>query len=323
MTRYFVAGHRGMVGSAILRALEQTRPGGRPPELLVRDHDQLDLTVQADVTAFFRQERPDVVILAAAKAGGILANATFPAEFLFENLMIATNVINAAHECGVQRLLQCGSSSVYPRFARQPITEAALLTGTLEPVGEPNAIAKITAIKLCESYNRQYGRDYRTVIPCSLYGPGDNFDPESARVIPALIRRFHDAVQTGASEVTIWGTGTPRREFLHVYDMAIAALYILDLPLAIYKANTRPMLSQINIGSGRDVSVRELAGMIAQVTGFRGRILTDPDKPDGPPRSLLESSLLTAMGWRPRIELETGLASTYDWFLQNVSPVRA
>ncbi|QEW23410.1 GDP-L-fucose synthase (plasmid) [Paracoccaceae bacterium] len=323
MTRYFVTGHKDMIGSAILRRLEQDRRDGAPRDILVRDEDKLDLTDQAAVNAFFHEERPDVVILAAARTGGILANATFPAAFIHDNLVIAANVIHAAHKTGVQGLLYCGASKIYPRFAQQPIRETALLTGTLDPSNEPDAIAAIAAIKLCESYNRQHGRDYRSVIPCGLYGPGDNFDPETAGVIPALIRRFHDGVQSGASDVTIWGTGTPRREFLHVNDMAIAALYILDLPLAIYKANTRPMLSQINIGSGREVSVRQLAGMIAQVTGFRGRILTDPEKPDGAPRRLLDCSLLTAMGWRPRIALEQGLDATYRWFLDHKRTARA
>ncbi|EPX85724.1 GDP-L-fucose synthase family protein [Salipiger mucosus] len=323
MTRYYVAGHRGMVGGAIVRALEARRGTGERVDIVTRTRRELDLTDQRAVQAFFDAEQPEVVILAAAKVGGIHANNTYPAEFIYENLMIEANVIHAAHRTGVQRLLQCGSSCIYPRNAPQPIREAALLTGTLEATNEPYAIAKIAAIKLCESYNRQYGRDYRSVMPCNLYGPGDNFDPKNAHVIPALMRRFHEAVQSGASDVTIWGTGTPRREFLHVDDMAVAALFLLDLPLAIYQSNTRPMLSHINIGSGGDVSIRELAGMIARATGFRGRILTDPDKPDGTPRKLMDNSLLKAMGWRPRIELEDGLAATYKWFLEHRSEIRA
>lgn len=322
MTRYYVAGHRGMVGSAIVRALESRRQAEPSLQLITRERSELDLTKQAAVRDFFHQVRPEVVILAAAKVGGIYANATYPAEFIYQNLMIASNVIQASHEVGVQRMLQCGSSCIYPRHAQQPIREAALLTGKLESSNEPYAIAKIAAIKLCESYNRQYGRDYRSVMPCNLYGPRDNFDPENAHVIPALMRRFHEAVQSGASDVTIWGTGTPRREFLHVDDMALAALYILDLPVRIYADNTRPMLSHINIGSGTDVSIRELAGMIARATGFRGRILTDPSKPDGTPRKLMDNSLMKAMGWRPRIELEEGLAATYRWFVENHSELR-
>jgi nucleoside-diphosphate-sugar epimerase len=322
MTKYFLAGHRGMVGSAILRALEARRRSMPGLEIVTRDHSELDLTDQAAVRAFFRDERPEVVILAAAKVGGIHANATYPAEFIYLNLMIASNVIEAAHRAGVQRLLQCGSSCIYPRFAPQPIREAALLTGKLEATNEPYAIAKIAAIKLCESYNRQYGRDYRSIMPCNLYGPGDNFDPENSHVISALIRRFHEAKQTGAGEVTIWGTGMPRREFLHVDDLAIAALFLLDLPAPIYQANTRPMLSHINAGSGSDVSVRELSGMIARTVGFRGRIKSDPSKPDGTLRKLLDSSVLTAMGWRPRIELEDGLAATYRWFLDHQAELR-
>ncbi|MBY6004228.1 GDP-L-fucose synthase [Salipiger bermudensis] len=319
MTRLFVAGHRGMVGRAIVRALMSQRREGPEVELITRSHDELDLRDQIAVNDFFRSEKPDMVILAAAKVGGILANDTRPAEFIYDNLMIAANVIHAAHMTDVGRLLQCGSSCIYPRIAPQPIPESALLTGTLERTNEPYAIAKIAAIKICESYNRQYGRDYRSVMPCNLYGPGDNFHPENSHVIPALMRRFHEAAISGASEVTIWGTGTPRREFLHVDDLAVAALHVLDLPPTIHKLNTRPTLSHINIGSGEDVSIRELAGMIARVTGFKGRILTDPSKPDGTPRKLLDTSVLAAMGWRPRIDLETGLAATYDWFVGQTS----
>ncbi|MGJ8561628.1 MAG: GDP-L-fucose synthase family protein [Litorimonas sp.] len=315
---YFVAGHRGMVGAAIVRALEAQKLAGQPLVLLTRDRAELDLTDQRATRAFMQETRPDVVILAAAKVGGIHANKTYPADFIYQNLMIATNVIASAHEVGVQRLLQFGSSCIYPRLAEQPISEAALLTGKLEPTNEPYAVAKIAAIKLCESYNRQHGRDYRSVMPCNLYGPGDNFDPENAHVLPALIRRFHEAVQSGARDVTIWGSGMPRREFLHVDDLARAALFVLDLPARIYAEKTRPQLSHFNIGSSSDLSIRELAGIVARVTGFRGAILTDRTQPDGTPRKLLDSSLITGMGWRPRIALEDGIESTYRWFQENI-----
>ena len=322
MTTYFVAGHRGMVGSAIMRALQKRSSERRDITLLTRDRSQLDLTNQSAVRRALFEMKPDVVILAAAKVGGIHANSTYPAEFIHQNLMIAANVIDAAHRAGVQRILQFGSSCIYPRAAQQPIKEAALLTGMLEPTNEPYAIAKIAAIKLCESYNREYGRDYRSVMPCNLYGPGDNFNCEYAHVVPALIRRFHEATENGASEVTIWGSGRPRREFLHVDDLAKAALYVLDVPLSVYRANTRPMLSHINIGSGTDIPVRELASVIAKVCGFRGRILTDPSKPDGTQRKLLDNSRLAAMGWRPKISLEDGLNATYRWFIDNAAEVR-
>ncbi|MFN6978025.1 MAG: GDP-L-fucose synthase family protein, partial [Gemmobacter sp.] len=270
MTRIYVAGHRGMVGSAILRRLRARAAAGEAITLVTRSHAELDLTDQAAVRAFMDAERPDVVILAAAKVGGIHANNTWPAEFIHENLMIAANVIDAAHRAGVQRLLQLGSSCIYPKEAPQPIPEAALLTGPLEPTNEPYAIAKIAAIKLCESYNRQYGTDYRSVMPTNLYGPGDNFHPENSHVLPALIRRFHEAAQAGREEVTIWGTGRPRREFLHVDDMAAASLFVLDLPKAVYDAETEPMLSHINVGSGTDIAIADLAAMVARITGFAG-----------------------------------------------------
>ncbi|MFP4406087.1 GDP-L-fucose synthase family protein, partial [Rhodosalinus sp.] len=267
--------------------------------------------------------RPDVVILAAAKVGGIHANATYPAEFIHENLMIAANVIHAAHEAGVQRLLQLGSSCIYPRDAPQPMAEDALLTGPLEPTNEPYAIAKIAGIKLCESYNRQYGRDYRSVMPTNLYGPGDNFHPQNSHVLPALIRRFHEASECGAEAVTIWGTGTPRREFLHVDDMAEASLFVLDLPKSVYDANTAPMLSHINVGTGEDISILDLARLVAEVTGFEGGIETDPTKPDGTPRKLMDVSRLAAMGWRAKIGLREGVTATYRWYLDNAARVRA
>jgi GDP-L-fucose synthase len=322
MTTYFVAGHRGMVGSAVVRALKQRRSGQPAITVLTRDRSELDLSNEAAVRRSLLEMKPDVVILAAAKVGGIHANSTYPAEFIHQNMMIAANVVDGAHRAGVQRMLQFGSSCIYPRAAPQPIKEQSLLTGMLEPTNEPYAIAKIAAIKLCESYNRQYGRDYRSVMPCNLYGPGDNFNCAYSHVVPALIRRFHEAREKGASEVTIWGSGRPRREFLHVDDLARAALYVLDVPLHVHRENTRPMLSHINIGSGSDIPVRELAGMIAQIVGFRGRILTDPSKPDGTQQKLLNNSRLAAMGWRPRISLEDGLRSTYQWYVDNAADVR-
>ena len=314
-SRIYIAGHRGMVGGAILRRLQARKDAGEALTLITRTHVELDLTDQAAVRGFMAAERPDVVILAAAKVGGIVANNTFPADFIHDNLMIAANVIDAAHRAGVRRLLQLGSSCIYPRLAPQPMAEDALLTGTLEPTNEPYAVAKIAAIKLCESYNRQHGTDYRSVMPTNLYGPGDNFHPQNSHVLPAMIRRFHEAAQSGAATVTIWGTGTPRREFLHVDDMAEASLFVLDLPKAVYDANTQPMLSHINVGCGSDVSILELAQMVADVTGFRGEILTDPTRPDGTPRKLMEVSRLAAMGWRARIGLQEGIADAYAWYL--------
>ncbi len=304
-----------MVGGAILRRLEARREAGEPIEIVTRSHSELDLASQAAVRDFMQTERPDVVILAAAKVGGILANDTFPAEFIYDNLMIEANVIHQAFAAGVTRLLQLGSSCIYPREAAQPMSEEALLTGPLEPTNEPYAIAKIAGIKLCESYNRQYGVDYRSVMPTNLYGPGDNFHPEKSHVLPALMRRFHEAAQEGLDEVVIWGTGRPRREFLHVDDMAEASLFVLDLAPDTYAANTRPMLSHINVGCGEDVSIMDLAGMIAEVTGFEGRITCDPSKPDGTPRKLMDVSRLSRMGWRARIPLRDGLRDTYAWFL--------
>lgn len=312
--KIYVAGHRGMVGGAILRRLEARRAAGEELTLLTRTHAELDLTDQAAVRGFMAAERPDAVILAAAKVGGIHANDSYPAEFIRDNLMIAANVIHEAWAAGVTRLLQLGSSCIYPRLAPQPMAEDALLTGPLEPTNEPYAIAKIAAIKLCESYNRQYGTDYRSVMPTNLYGPGDNFHPENSHVLPALIRRFHEAVQEGRDEVTIWGTGTPRREFLHVDDMAEASLFVMDLPKAVYEANTRPMQSHINVGTGTDVSIAELAGMVAEVTGFAGRLRFDATKPDGTPRKLMDVTRLAAMGWRARIPLRQGIEETYAWF---------
>jgi nucleoside-diphosphate-sugar epimerase len=313
--KIYVAGHRGMVGGAILRQLEARKARGDALDILTRTHAELDLTDQAAVRAFMMAERPDVVILAAARVGGIHANNTYPADFIYENLMIEANVIHQAYAAGVTRLLQLGSSCIYPREAPQPMDEAALLTGPLESTNEPYAIAKIAGIKLCESYNRQHGVDYRSVMPTNLYGPGDNFHPENAHVLPALIRRFHEAAQAALEEVVIWGTGTPRREFLHVDDMAEASLFVLDLDPEVYAANTQPMLSHINVGTGSDISIMELAEMVARVTGFEGRIDTDPSKPDGTPRKLMDVSRLTDMGWQATIPLEEGIRETYQWFI--------
>ncbi|ARE81993.1 GDP-L-fucose synthase [Roseovarius mucosus] len=310
-----IAGHRGMVGAAILRRLEARRGAGEDLTLITRTHAELDLTSQAAVRDFMQSERPDVVILAAAKVGGIHANNTYPADFIYENLMIECNVIHQAFDAGVRRLLQLGSSCIYPRAVPQPMREDALLTGVLEPTNEPYAVAKIAGIKLCESYNRQHGTDYRSVMPTNLYGPGDNFHPENSHVLPALIRRFHEAAQEGRDEVTIWGSGTPRREFLHVDDMAEASLFVLDLPRDVYAANTQDMLSHINVGSGTDISILELAQMVAEVTGFQGKITTDPSKPDGTMRKLMDVSRLATMGWRARISLREGIEDAYRWYL--------
>ncbi|MBO9453353.1 GDP-L-fucose synthase [Tropicibacter sp. R16_0] len=317
MQKIYVAGHRGMVGGAILRQLQARQTAGEALDLITRTHSELDLTDQAAVRDFMATERPDVVILAAARVGGIHANNTYPADFIYENLMIECNVIHQAFAAGVQRLLQLGSSCIYPRAVPQPMREDALLTGVLEPTNEPYAVAKIAGIKLCESYNRQHGVDYRSVMPTNLYGPGDNFHPENSHVLPALIRRFHEAAQSGAEEVVIWGTGTPRREFLHVDDMAEASLFVLDLPADTYAANTDPMLSHINVGTGSDIAILELAQMVAEITGFAGRITTDPDKPDGTPRKLMDVGRLAGMGWRAQIPLQQGVTETYQWFLDN------
>jgi len=306
----FVAGHRGMVGSAIVRRLQAL--GYR--NLITATRAELDLTDQAAVRAFFARQRIDHVVLAAAKVGGIHANNTYPAEFIAENLAIQLNVIDAAHRADVQRLLFLGSSCIYPRNAEQPMREEALLTGVLEPTNEPYAIAKIAGIKLCESYNRQYGRDYRSVMPTNLYGPGDNFHPENSHVIPALMRRSHEAVQSGAAEVVIWGSGTPRREFLYVDDMAAASVHVMELDRATCSAQTQPMLSHINVGTGVDCSIRELAETVARVTGFGGRLVFDASKPDGTPRKLMDVSRLSALGWTARTGLEDGLRETYAWF---------
>ncbi|MBB3912700.1 GDP-L-fucose synthase [Sphingomonas desiccabilis] len=316
--RVFVAGHRGMVGGAISRKLMECGN-----DVVTRTRSELDLTDQGAVRRFFADEKVDAVVLAAAKVGGIHANNTYPAEFIYENLMIECNIVHQAYTAGVQKLLFLGSSCIYPRAVAQPMREDALLTGTLEPTNEPYAVAKIAGIKLCESYNRQYGTDYRSVMPTNLYGPGDNFHPENSHVMPALIRRFHEAVQDGLGQVAIWGSGMPRREFLHVDDMAEASLFVLDLPLDQYQLNTEPMLSHINVGYGDDVTIRELALLVADVTGFTGEIVFDSSKPDGTMRKLMDSRRLTAMGWKPTVDLTRGVQETYEWFRANVAASQA
>ncbi|EIG2127908.1 GDP-L-fucose synthase family protein [Escherichia coli] len=316
--RIYVAGHRGMVGSAICRQLSLRDD----IELVVKTHKELDLTVQKDVDAFFEQEKIDQVYLAAAKVGGIYANNTFPAEFIYQNLMIESNIIHSAHKAGIQKLLFLGSSCIYPKFAEQPMNESALLTGILEPTNEPYAIAKIAGIKLCESYNRQYGRDYRSVMPTNLYGINDNFHPENSHVIPALMRRFHEAKESGAPEVIVWGTGTPMREFLYVDDMAAASVHVMELDEAIYQQNTQPMLSHINVGTGVDCSIREMAETMASVVGYQGKIVFDVTKPDGTPRKLMDVTRLKNLGWQYRYNLHDGLSLTYKWFIENINSFR-
>jgi len=313
MKTVFVAGHRGMVGAAILRNLEK-RGGVR---IITRTREELNLTCQAKVLQFFNKENIDEVYLAAAKVGGIHANNTYPAEFIYENLMIEANIIHTAHKNDVQKLLFLGSSCIYPKLAEQPMTESALLTGTLEETNEPYAVAKIAGIKLCESYNRQYGRDYRSVMPTNLYGPHDNFHPENSHVIPALLRRFHEAAQRGDSEVVAWGSGKPMREFLHVDDMAAASIHVMELDNETYQANTQPMLSHINVGTGEDCTIRELVETVAKVTGFKGEIVWDTSKPDGAPRKLMNVSRLHDLGWKHTYDLESGLKHAFDWFLAN------
>ncbi|SDI88343.1 GDP-L-fucose synthase [Aliiruegeria lutimaris] len=321
--KIYVAGHRGMVGGAILRRLEARQQAGEALEIVTRSSSELDLTDQAAVRDFLQAERPDQVVLAAARVGGILANNTYPANFIYENLMIECNVIHQAFQAGVRKLLQLGSSCIYPRAVPQPMREDALLTGTLEPTNEPYAIAKIAGIKLCESYNRQHGTDYRSVMPTNLYGPGDNFHPENSHVMPALMRRFHEAAQRGDKEVVVWGSGTPMREFLHVDDMAEASLYVLDLDAETYQRETQPMLSHINVGSGTDVTIRRLAELVAEATGFQGELVFDASKPDGTMRKLMDVSRLERLGWKASIPLDEGIRDTYAWFLEHQDSFRA
>lgn len=311
--RVFIAGHKGMVGSAIARAHNNQRD----IELVLRDRGQLNLLDQKAVFDFFQQEKVDQVYLAAAKVGGIHANNTYPAEFIYENLTIQNNIIHGAHLAGVQQLLFLGSSCIYPKLAKQPMEESALLTGELEPTNEPYAIAKIAGIKLCESYNRQYGRDYRAVMPTNLYGPNDNFHPENSHVIPALIRRFHEAKLNRDTRVVAWGSGTPMREFLHVYDMAAASIYVMNLDRSVYKNHTKAMLSHINVGAGVDCTIRELVETVAKVIGYKGQIVFDSSKLDGAPRKLMDVKRLESLGWSASISLESGLQDTYKWFLDN------
>lgn len=317
--KIYVAGHRGMVGAAIVRHLVAN---GHPENKIVgRTHAELDLTNQAAVRAFFEAEKPDQVYLAAAKVGGIHANNTYPADFILDNLLIESNIIDAAFRVGVKKLLFLGSSCIYPKFAPQPMREEALLTGVLEATNEPYAIAKIAGIKLCESYNRQYGTshgiDYRSVMPTNLYGPGDNYHPENSHVIPALIRRFHEAKETNAPEVVIWGSGTPMREFLYVDDMAAASVHVMNLDKPIYDQHSQPMLSHINVGFGSDVTIKALAETIGKTIGYAGKVVFDATKPDGTPKKLMDSDRLKSLGWQPKVHLEVGLQLAYADFLQN------
>ncbi len=317
--KIYVAGHRGMVGSAIVRTLQQQGQ----TNIVTRTHAELDLTNQAAVQAFFEEEKPAQVYLAAAKVGGIHANNTYPAEFIYQNLMIQANIIHSAWRTGVQKLLFLGSSCIYPKLAPQPMREDALLTGTLEPTNEPYAIAKIAGIKLCESYNRQYGQthgvDYRSVMPTNLYGPGDNYHPENSHVIPALIRRFHEAKVSNTPTVTIWGTGTPRREFLYVDDMSRASVHVMNLDKALFEANTQPMQSHINVGCGSDITIAQLAQAVSQAVDYQGNIDFDASKPDGSPRKLMDSTRLNALGWQAKVDLKQGLALAYQDFMQQIS----
>lgn len=318
MTKVFVAGHRGMVGSAIVRQLENNSAFDNNG-IITRTHSELDLTDQLAVREFMQTEKPDQVILAAAKVGGIHANNTYPADFIYDNLMMECNVIHEAFRAGVNDLLFLGSSCIYPKLAEQPMQESALLTGTLEPTNEPYAVAKIAGIKLCESYNRQHGTNYRSVMPTNLYGPNDNYHPENSHVIPALIRRFHDAVENDQEEMVIWGTGSPKREFLHVDDMAAASLFVMNLDQTTYDANTSEMLSHINVGTGVDVTIRELAETLAKVVGYKGQLVFDTSKPDGAPRKLMDVSRLRDLGWQYSIGLEDGLRDAYQWYVDKLS----
>nr|WP_275107097.1 GDP-L-fucose synthase [Stutzerimonas stutzeri] len=314
----FVAGHRGMVGSAIVRRLKALGY----INILTANRDELNLLDQAAVQGYFQTNRIDQVYLAAAKVGGIHANNTYPADFIYENLMIVANIIQAAHVSGVRKLLFLGSSCIYPRHADQPMKEEVLLTGMLEPTNEPYAIAKIAGIKLCESYNRQHGRDYRSVMPTNLYGPLDNFHPENSHVIPAMMRRFHEAKLANARNVVVWGSGKPMREFLHVDDMAAASVHVMELDEAIYRENTQPMLSHINVGTGMDCTIRELAETMKRVVGFEGELVFDTSKPDGTPRKLMDVSRVKSLGWQAGISLDAGLLQTYQWFLQHQEQLR-
>lgn len=319
--KIFVAGHRGMVGSAIVRTL--LAQGVPTQNLVTRTRAELDLTNQSMVQNFFATEKPTQVYMAAAKVGGIHANSTYPADFIYENLMVQANVVQAAFQNGVKKVLFLGSSCIYPKLAQQPMTESALLTGPLEPTNEPYAIAKIAGIKLCESYNRQYGTshriDYRSIMPTNLYGPGDNYHPQNSHVVPAMIRRFHEAKVNNAQTVTIWGSGSPRREFLYVDDMAAASVFVMNLPKKVYKQHTDPMQSQINVGFGSDITIAQLATEVCEAVGYLGNIDFDPSQPDGPPRKLMDSSKLNTIGWQPKVDLTQGLVLAYKDFIQQTS----
>ena len=317
-SKIFVAGHRGMVGSAIVRQLEDSGY----TDIITRTRSELDLTNQQAVVDFFQNENIDKVYLAAAKVGGIVANNTYPADFIYENLIIQCNIIHSAHIAGVQQLLFLGSSCIYPKLATQPMAETALLTGALEDTNEPYAISKIAGIKLCESYNRQYGRDYRSVMPTNLYGAHDNFHHENSHVIPALLRRFHEAKLNGDKEVIAWGSGKPMREFLYVDDMASASIHVMELDKSIYDANTEPMLSHINVGTGIDCTIKELVETVAKVVGFEGIIKFDSTKPDGAPRKLMKVDRLKSLGWEYSVSLEDGLSMAYNWFVRNQNDYR-
>jgi len=307
--KIYLAGHQGLVGSAIYRILENQGFNN----VIVRTHKELDLTSQADVDIFFQKERPTFVIIAAAKVGGIFANNNYPADFIYQNLMIQSNIIHSSFLSNVKRLLFLGSTCIYPKAVEQPMREEALLTGLLEPTNEPYAIAKIAGIKLCESYNRQHGTDFRSVMPTNLYGVNDNFHDKNSHVIPALIRRFHEAKINKYKEVTVWGTGNALREFLYVDDMALASIFVLGVEKSLYEDNTKPMLSHINIGSGEEISISALAKMIKNIVGFEGRIVFDDSKPDGPPRKLIDISTISKLGWKSSTDLSEGITKTYDW----------
>jgi len=311
--KIYIAGHCGLVGSAIVRQLKSRGF----TNLLMRTHKELDLTNQVSVQTLFKNEQPDYVVLAAGKVGGIYANNTYPADFIYQNIMIEANIIHAAYEYKVKRLLFLGSTCIYPKAVEQPMREDAILTNTLEPTNEPYALAKIAGIKLCESYNRQHGTDFRSVMPTNLYGINDNFHLENSHVIPALMRRFHEAKMKNDSEVTVWGTGNSMREFLYVDDMAAASLFVLELDKQMYQANTKPMLSHINIGTGMDITIREMAETMKQVVGFKGRLIFDTAKPDGSPRKLIDVTRLSDLGWEYTTKLKEGLEKTYKWYLSN------